>query len=161
MKSESLYVLPTILLAIVIVLLASYLFAIFPIGSPVRHRARKAACLSHLKQFAMGINLYTQDYDNRMPRTDNWSGVMRLYIKDIDAQTYVCPENINLKCGYSFYEKLDGICLKQVIDKSKTPMMFDTDLGWNSKSTPDKAIARHEGGFSCSFVDGHAKIQYP
>ncbi|MEO6908168.1 MAG: DUF1559 domain-containing protein, partial [Abditibacteriaceae bacterium] len=48
----------------IIVILASILFPVF---ARARENARRASCMSNLKQLTLSILMYTQDYDERMP----------------------------------------------------------------------------------------------
>src|SRR5690242_1374575 len=58
----------TLIELLVVIAIISILAAIlFPVFSQARERARVSACTSNLKQFMLGINMYTQDYDEAMP----------------------------------------------------------------------------------------------
>jgi prepilin-type processing-associated H-X9-DG protein len=38
-----------------------------------------------------------------------------------------------------------------------TPMLFDSNCGWNSTLPVTGAVPRHSEGYNCGFVDGHVK----
>lgn len=58
----------TLIELLVVIAIISILAAIlFPVFSQARERARLASCTSNLKQFMLGIMMYTQDYDENMP----------------------------------------------------------------------------------------------
>lgn len=58
----------TLIELLVVIAIISILAAIlFPVFNRVRENARRASCQSNLKQMALAIHQYTQDYDERMP----------------------------------------------------------------------------------------------
>ena len=54
-------------LLVVIAIIAILAAILFPVFSQAREKARQTACLSNLKQLGMGMGMYTQDYDGRLP----------------------------------------------------------------------------------------------
>jgi prepilin-type N-terminal cleavage/methylation domain-containing protein/prepilin-type processing-associated H-X9-DG protein len=54
-------------LLVVIAIIAILASILFPVFGMARERARVSSCSSNLKQFMLGINMYTQDYDESMP----------------------------------------------------------------------------------------------
>jgi prepilin-type N-terminal cleavage/methylation domain-containing protein len=59
----------TLIELLVVVAIISLLAAIlFPVFARARENARRVSCQSNLKQIALGILQYTQDYDERFPR---------------------------------------------------------------------------------------------
>jgi prepilin-type N-terminal cleavage/methylation domain-containing protein/prepilin-type processing-associated H-X9-DG protein len=92
----------------IIVLLAAILFPVF---ARARENARRASCQSNLKQLALGIHQYVQDYDEYFPRvytiaSGNWAGgdwkgwatMVEPYVKS--EQVYACPSRAN-KANYN------------------------------------------------------------
>jgi prepilin-type N-terminal cleavage/methylation domain-containing protein/prepilin-type processing-associated H-X9-DG protein len=58
----------TLIEILVVIAIISILAAIlFPVFARARENARRASCLSNLKQIGLGIMQYTQDYDERYP----------------------------------------------------------------------------------------------
>jgi prepilin-type processing-associated H-X9-DG protein len=53
----------------IIAILAAILFPVF---AQARDKARQAACLSNLKQVGTALQMYSQDYDERLPATCSW-----------------------------------------------------------------------------------------
>jgi prepilin-type N-terminal cleavage/methylation domain-containing protein/prepilin-type processing-associated H-X9-DG protein len=53
----------------IIVLLAALLFPVF---ARARENARRASCLSNMKQMGLALQQYTQDYDEKMPVTTSY-----------------------------------------------------------------------------------------
>jgi prepilin-type N-terminal cleavage/methylation domain-containing protein/prepilin-type processing-associated H-X9-DG protein len=54
-------------LLVVIAIIAILAAILFPVFARARENARRASCLSNLKQIGLGIMMYTQDYDEKYP----------------------------------------------------------------------------------------------
>ncbi len=54
-------------LLVVIAIIAILASILFPVFARARENARRASCQSNLKQIALGIAMYTQDYDEKYP----------------------------------------------------------------------------------------------
>ena len=54
-------------LLVVIAIIAILAAILFPVFAKAREKARQASCMSNLKQIALGLLMYVQDYDERMP----------------------------------------------------------------------------------------------
>ncbi|MEA3400883.1 MAG: prepilin-type N-terminal cleavage/methylation domain-containing protein [Armatimonadota bacterium] len=102
-------------LLVVIAIIAILAAILFPVFARAREKARQASCLSNLKQLALGMLMYAQDYDetfcalyNGPTRSepwvpghpefnyhpsygyfDCWSNAIYPYIKNV--QVYRCP----------------------------------------------------------------------
>jgi prepilin-type N-terminal cleavage/methylation domain-containing protein/prepilin-type processing-associated H-X9-DG protein len=58
----------TLIELLVVIAIISILAAIlFPVFARARENARRASCMSNLKQIGLGLMMYTQDYDERYP----------------------------------------------------------------------------------------------
>jgi len=58
----------TLIELLVVIAIISILAAIlFPVFARARENARRANCMSNLKQLALGMMMYTQDYDEKFP----------------------------------------------------------------------------------------------
>jgi prepilin-type N-terminal cleavage/methylation domain-containing protein/prepilin-type processing-associated H-X9-DG protein len=55
-------------LLVVIAIIAILAAILFPVFARARENARRASCQSNLKQIALGMNMYIQDYDGRYPQ---------------------------------------------------------------------------------------------
>src|SRR5437879_6461586 len=55
-------------LLVVIAIIAILAAILFPVFAQAREKARGAACLSNGKQMGIGLMMYAQDYDERLPR---------------------------------------------------------------------------------------------
>jgi prepilin-type N-terminal cleavage/methylation domain-containing protein/prepilin-type processing-associated H-X9-DG protein len=63
----------TLIELLVVIAIISILAAIlFPVFARARENARKAACMSNLKQIGLAVQMYLQDYDGIFPFARNW-----------------------------------------------------------------------------------------
>jgi hypothetical protein len=60
-------------LLVVIAIIGILTAILFPVFARARENARRASCLSNMKQIGLGIMQYTQDYDEHYPRA--WGGI--------------------------------------------------------------------------------------
>ncbi len=84
----------TLIELLVVIAIISILAAIlFPVFARARENARRASCTSNMKQIALGVLQYVEDYDGRFPPYQD-AGVMGLifpYVKS--AQIFRCPSS--------------------------------------------------------------------
>ena len=89
-------------LLVVIAIIALLAAILFPAFARARENARKASCMSNMKQLALGFLQYTQDYDEQWPIGTHayggaynvgvgWGGQIFPYVKS--AQIYKCPSD--------------------------------------------------------------------
>ncbi len=89
-------------LLVVIAIIAILAAILFPVFARARENARRASCQSNLKQIALGIIQYTQDYDESFPvsttgvatytaggPTIGWADGIQPYVKS--TQIFQCP----------------------------------------------------------------------
>ncbi len=101
MKRRSAFTL--IELLVVIAIIAILAAILFPVFAKAREKARTSSCQSNLKQLALGMAQYTQDYDERYPTAwvgppytvattgCNWATAITPYIKSV--QVFRCPSD--------------------------------------------------------------------
>ena len=53
-------------LLVVIAIIAILAAILFPVFAKAREKARQTSCLSNVKQIALGMLMYAQDYDERL-----------------------------------------------------------------------------------------------
>jgi prepilin-type N-terminal cleavage/methylation domain-containing protein/prepilin-type processing-associated H-X9-DG protein len=76
-------------LLVVIAIIAVLAAILFPVFAAARDKARQATCLSNLRQIGAALELYVQDYDERMPiactsgRSVTWTDWARGYTKQL------------------------------------------------------------------------------
>lgn len=85
-------------LLVVIAIIAILAAILFPVFARARENARRASCQSNMKQIALGIAQYTQDYDEKLPSAYMqytpaiiaWYGdLIQPYVKSY--QIFECP----------------------------------------------------------------------
>jgi len=87
-------------LLVVIAIISILASILFPVFARAREQARKAACMSNLKQIGIAIMMYTQDYDESFPyaalqgagdgHNYRWFDVVNPYVKS-KQQVWICP----------------------------------------------------------------------
>jgi len=91
-------------LLVVIAIIAILAAILFPVFARAREKARQASCLSNMKQLALAVHMYIQDYDERMPYGSSvpinlhyciWEGTQP-YVKNM--QILVCPSDSLKNC---------------------------------------------------------------
>jgi len=85
-------------LLVVIAIIAILAAILFPVFARARENARRASCMSNLKQISLGFLMYTQDYDERYPASFTLMATppVIFYWKAIDPyikskQIWQCP----------------------------------------------------------------------
>ena len=106
-------------LLVVIAIIAILAAILFPVFAQARSKARKANCLSNIKQLTLGIVLYADDYDELVPPTqylkDNCANVWEQWMCDAGGGWY----------WYGFESMyLKYICLKPYV---KNDLMYYCD----------------------------------
>jgi len=138
-------------LLVVIAIIAILASILFPVFARARENARRASCLSNLKQIGLGVMMYKQDYDGRFPRagwTDgevlpcpsgsgscpaSWPVKVYPYVKSV--QVFNCPSDTRvwqgdtsgtttISYGYN-YANLDWVNEAAIDKPSQMIMMAD------------------------------------
>lgn len=89
-------------LLVVIAIIAILAAILFPVFGRARENARRSSCQSNLKQIALGVKQYTQDYDEKFPLAANhanntagfasaWAPAIQPYLKSL--QIFQCPSD--------------------------------------------------------------------
>ncbi len=164
-------------LLVVIAIIAILAAILFPVFARAREKARQSSCLSNVKQIALGVLMYAQDYDERLLayRSEgvkiSWVTLVDPYVKN--PQVWHCPSYGNeglSHYGWS-YEFIVWHKLAEFARPAET-LMFGDSQGhvlyrpgrYGYAPNPDDAYwrynmegVRHNGGANLGFVDGHAK----
>lgn len=81
---------------IVLAILALLAAIAFSVASRVREKGRAATCSSHLKQIALAMQQYVQDFDGQYPHGGSvgidqktWPSLLKQYCRD--SQIFICP----------------------------------------------------------------------
>jgi len=79
-------------LLVVVAIIAVLAAILFPVFARARENARRASCLSNLKQVGLGIMMYVQDYDEKYP--------MQIYYPSFsDSATPVAGKYLQTQAG--------------------------------------------------------------
>jgi prepilin-type N-terminal cleavage/methylation domain-containing protein/prepilin-type processing-associated H-X9-DG protein len=83
-------------LLVVIAIIAILAAILFPVFAQAREKARQTACLNNTKQLALGIQMYSQDYDETLPVAGygaqcrgRWQWQVYSYVKNMGV--FTCP----------------------------------------------------------------------
>lgn len=155
-----------------IVILGAMLF-------PVFFRARESGrprdyCQSNLKQLALGLKQYVQDYDEKYPpASTDWPEVAQPYLKS--WQIFQCPLDNNGSAqqttDYFFNARLLGAEERKIIEPNLTILAGDGQSDQKSATLPQLPASwttdtnspawRHRKGANYAFADGHVKRLTP
>ena len=90
-------------LLVVIVIIAILAAVLFPVFAQARERARMTGCLNNMRQLAIGVQMYAQDYDETFVFTANyneptavrtiWPALLQPYVKN--EGIFRCPSASN------------------------------------------------------------------
>jgi prepilin-type N-terminal cleavage/methylation domain-containing protein/prepilin-type processing-associated H-X9-DG protein len=87
-------------LLVVIAIIAILAAILFPVFAQAREKARQSTCVSNMKQIGLATQMYTQDYDEALPRrwvlngagvVTSWRLILQPYMKN--EQVLICPSN--------------------------------------------------------------------
>lgn len=127
----------------------------YPSGAG-KERTKIARCLSNVKQQALAVIIYEDDFDDRYPRGDRWMDVTKEYLKAEDMRH--CPLVPKGACGYAFNSSLS--LTKTPKDVEKVVLIYDSTTSRRNASDRFSSLprpGRHEGKDNIAFADGHAK----
>jgi len=115
-------------------------------------------CQSHLKQIALAMHAYLDDYSGVFPPADRWTDAMTPYL--MDRVPLACPSDSGGSNGYAFSRALGGKRLSDVRSPTEVPMVYESTAGRpnaadDGSSWPTKL--RHRSGNHCAFVDGNVQ----
>ena len=115
--------------------------------------------VSRIRSLAVGISLYSSDYDDRLPVADQWYQGTFPYVR-VD-QYYRSPALANNQDAYGFAlnEDVAGRSIFEFESPAATPGLFDSTNLSRSATAPLSTSpnpARYEGGNAQTFLDGHA-----
>jgi prepilin-type N-terminal cleavage/methylation domain-containing protein/prepilin-type processing-associated H-X9-DG protein len=126
-------------LLVVIAIIAILAAILFPVFAQARESARKATCLSNLKQIALGALMYAQDYDETFPTS--YSGGF------VGEPTYYCQPYMKsfslLFCPSRTYNSGIGVCGSQNNPNCETKFY---GYGWNTGSAFPAGFTDTTGG---------------
>lgn len=145
---------------------------LYPVFAQAREAARTTSCLSNVKQMSLGLLMYCQDYDERMPRGSDWMDVIGPYIKN--ETLYHCPtvgRQDSSSYGYAYNSALALKNLGDIAQPESTTLIFDSSNLLRNAADPVTSLPqppRHHGrdlithesgqGNNIGFLNGSAKF---
>ena len=166
-------------LLVVIAIIAILAAILFPVFAKAREKARQSSCQSNLKQMAIALEQYSQDYDEKVTihrntqSTYGWMDAVDPYVKN--AQVMVCPSqsrtvtrvgvatNLGTHYGWNWRELGSDTwsrSLAEVTLPAETITYADSNgyvVSWYEQSF--RPLAVHNDGTNVAFLDGHVKWQ--
>ena len=111
-----------------------------------REQTRHHLCLSNLKQIALGMPAYAQDWDGRLPDATRWQDQLYPYVQS--REFYNCPKS-DLRNGtaYAMAPRLSGKKVSDYADRAHVVAFYAAD-------ELRRPVARHHGHTNCAFLDG-------
>lgn len=166
-----------VFLAVLLFVLGAILWPVCACGSP--EMSRQTACISNLKQIALGGLMYAEDYDDRLPNRDLWMDQLQPYLSSrtmADGEDrfgiFRCPqlrkdgETNRSIYGYSMNARLSDKKLGSFKEPETTPAYYDSsNLAKNASDLVNSRPSppRHRDGTKnvIAYLEGHAKSEKP
>ena len=168
-------------LLVVIAIIGILAAMLLPALGMAREKARRAACLNNLKQIGLGIAMYADSYNGRMPQdlasNPTLAGSYNLLSNVItSAKIFTCPSDnaakfqtsypltntvSSMAISYSYSVGLiwedqpDSIIALDRMGKSVSAAGYTKGAKWSSSGSAPGAPHKDAGG-SVLFNDGHA-----
>ena len=112
--------------------------------------------MSNLKQLAMAMLLYSEDYDGQLPPDSQWRDAIRPR-KNATFGKLRCRLAKWQPWTYAMNRFLSG-AKAQVSEPDAIVLLFDSVPGEkNAAAGPEKLAFRHGGRTTVAFLSGHAK----
>jgi hypothetical protein len=124
--------------------------------------ASHTQCLANLEELALGVLLYAQDHEERLPDAARWVDEITPYLKK--TACLWCPAAPQLQYGYAMNAALSKASLADIAEPFDTVLLFESNLGTlNASGDPAGAARppRHDGANHCAYVDGSSKRHVP
>ena len=171
-------------LLVVIAIIAILAAILFPVFARAREKARQTSCLSNVKQLALGIHMYAQDYDETLTANQNvvpgqpteyWFDVIQPYV--MNRQILECPSSRTQPVGYGWNYPHGGYRLDLGHQVHMADVTYPAEFMLFGDSNPARyrwlycaphwpdgihddtnmVATRHNEGANFGFADGHAK----
>jgi hypothetical protein len=127
--------------------------------------AHTLTCMSNMKQLGMGMQLYMQDYDERLPACVMWDHAVESRLAKAGKQDddsvehpFQCPAATS-PASYGMNAALSAAREADVDSPAQTVLLFDADAPTRSFAggPHDLARSRHDNMPVVVFLNGHAE----
>ncbi|MFO8081900.1 MAG: DUF1559 domain-containing protein [Armatimonadota bacterium] len=171
-------------LLVVIAIIAILAAILFPVFARAREKARQTSCLSNVKQIALALHMYAQDYDEVLSTAQNspegqstyyWQDMIQPYI--MNEQVFTCPSSPRQPIGYGWNYPHGPYRLDRGQTLALAEISYPAEFMLFGDSNPDRyrwlycgphwpdgihddtnmVATRHNEGANFGFADGHAK----
>ncbi len=129
-------------LLVVIAIIAILAAILFPVFARAREKARQTSCLSNIKQIALAMQMYKQDYDERWMPYFRDEGGTRLFLNDFlvpyvkNQQIFQCPSitpwtagasscYLTWMGGYASSSQVNGVADSQIARPAECIVVAD------------------------------------
>lgn len=114
-------------LLVVVAIIAILAAMLFPVISRAVTKARQVVCITNLKNLGTAIAIYTQDYDERLPRSSPtgpvWYHAVYPYVRTHGI--YYCPVRKKVGPGYGMNWLCNGLAIAQVATAGRKILLGD------------------------------------
>lgn len=139
-------------LLVVISIIAVLAAILFPVFARARENARRASCMSNMKQMGLAVMMYAQDYDENYPlyrrattepppipvyKTGYWEWEHMIYPYTKSEQVYRCPSGYGNTSPYNGeyganYSLINGTAtsMAEVVASASTYMIMDAGTSY-------------------------------
>ena len=122
--------------------------------------ARSAACHGNLRQLAMGMLQYAEDYDRTLPPSSKWFDLS----PPASKRNLTCSLWQGVGTGYAMSEKLSARGLPHIQQPAHAALLFDADVpGWKAATRSAELASPPRHGTRWPFFGGqplHNNVAY-
>jgi YARHG domain len=143
------------MLGVILMVILALGLVIWKLGEPKRelNQKERIQALSNVKQIGLGLVMYAQDYDERLPPSKNWKDAIFPYIKS--EKVFQSPRVPNQEVGYAYNTSVNSQNMNDIPVPANTVATFESPLGGENPSGGQKDALTPV--FVVAFGDGHAK----
>jgi hypothetical protein len=126
--------------------------ALHPVIRQAQQSAEETTCLTSLKSLSLSMLFYSSDFDDRLPRSDDWRTVTLPY-GEFGDRGMRCP-NSEAPYTYAMNKAASGSLTTGGRETDSLVMIFDADSeSVDLAGGKELAVARHAGRTGMSSVD--------
>lgn len=132
-------------------------------GGHSKESAKRAMCLSNVKQLASALLMYQEDH-GRLPHRDAWMSAAEKLVESGFETGFRCPVVFREGYGYAFNSRLDRKDINTLVGPGSVPIVYESISLARNASDPVASLpnpARHDGGNAIAFADGSVRRVMP
>ncbi len=118
--------------------------------------ARKPSCQSNMKQLALGLLMYSKDWNEYFPSAASWANGISKY--QVVENYFHCP-SADSRFSYALNRAVGGRSVNDISDRAVTVLIFEMDANDRNAVGDEhtRRPKRHMGANNMAFTDGHSK----